>query len=137
MASGRRSSILNQRYSALIGIIGGLVDLVAGVAVIQSAMMLESSLMMHAASTEWVGYFLILLGAAVLSTGLYLLTPRMMNQRVIGPLMLVYGAVMWVLGIGMLTGMLSMMQNSTLSGAAMLLTGTAMLYSGYSMKKVS
>lgn len=81
------------------------------------------------------GYFLVFLGVIVLLTGLYLLTPRMMNRSIIGPLMLLYGVIMLVLGIGMLGRMFSMMQNSTLSGAVMLLTGVAMLYSGYGMTK--
>ncbi len=49
--------------------------------------------------------------------------------------MLLYGVTMLALGIGLVGRLLSMMQNSTLSGAVMLLTGVAMLYSGYGMTK--
>ncbi len=127
--------VLKHRYSALVGIVGGFVDLIAGVAVVQSTVMVDDESMMATANAQWVGYSLMLLGVIVLSTGFYLLTPRMMNRSVIGPVMLLYGVIMLVLGVAMFAGMLSMMQNSALSGAAMLMTGTAMLYSGYSMWK--
>jgi hypothetical protein len=57
----------------------------------------------------------------------------MKNHSIIGGLMLLYGAIMLVLGMGMLGQVFSMMQGSTLSGAVMLLMGVAMLYSGYGM----
>lgn len=82
------------------------------------------------------GYFLLVLGVIVLLTGLYLLTSHMMkNHSIIGGLMLLYGAIMLVLGMGMLGQVFSMMQGSTLSGAVMLLMGVAMLYSGHGMIK--
>ncbi len=127
--------VLKQRYSAFVGIVGGFVDLIAGVAVVRSTVIVEGESMMATANAQWVGYSLMLLGVIVLSTGFYLLTPRMMNRSFVGPVMLLYGVIMLVLGVAMFAGMLSMMQNSALSGAAMLLTGTAMFYSGYSMRK--
>lgn len=126
---------MKQRYSAFVGIVGGLVDLIAGVAVVESTVMIEGESMMATANAQWAGYSLMLLGVIVLSTGFYLLTSRMMNRSFIGSVMLLYGVIMLVLGVVMFAGILSMMQNSTLSGAAMLLTGTAMFYSGYSMLK--
>jgi len=48
--------------------------------------------------------------------------------------MLLYGAIMLVLGMAMLGKVFSTMQGSTLSGAVMLLLGAAMLYSGYGMR---
>ena len=128
-------SHLKQQYSAVIGIVGGLIDLIAGIVLVQPTATMGSESMMAQPAALWAGYFLIALGVIVLLTGLYLLTPRMMNRSFIGPLMLLYGAIMLVLGIGMLGRMLSMMQNSTLSGAVMLLTGLAMLYCGYGMTK--
>jgi hypothetical protein len=119
----------------MVGIVGGILDLIAGIVLVQPITMMEGEPMMHTATAQWAGYFLIALGVIVLLTGLFLLTPRMMNPSFIGPLMLLYGVIMLALGIGMLGRMLVMMQNSTLSGAVMLLTGLAMLYSGYGMTK--
>jgi hypothetical protein len=121
---------MKQTYSAAIGVVGGIVDMVAGLALLQPAGMMFSSTAM------WSGYFLLILGLIVLLTGLYLLTARMMkNRSTIGGLMLLYGVVMLVLGFGMLGRVFSMMQGSTLSGSVMLLMGVLMLYSGYGMTK--
>jgi hypothetical protein len=119
---------LKQTYSAAIGIIGGFVDVLAGLVLLQPAGMMVSS------TARWGGYFLLTLGLIVLLTGLYLLTSHMMkNRSTIGGLMLLYGVIMLVLGVAMLGQMFSMMQGSTLSGSVMLLMGVLMLYSGYGM----
>jgi hypothetical protein len=137
VASSGRKRFLRQKYSAVIGIVGGLVDVIAGIALLQPTMMMGSETMMALPNALWAGFFLIALGVIVLLTGLYLLTPRMMKRSIIGPLMLLYGIVMLVLGFGMLGRIFSMMQNSTLSGAVMVLMGIAMLYSGYGMTNPS
>ena len=127
---------LKQTYSAAIGVIGGVVDLVAGLALLQPTEMTAARPMTSSLTPGWVGYFLLALGVIVLLTGLYLFKAHMMrNGTIIGALMLLYGVVMLGLGIGMLVQLFSMMQGSTLSGAVMLLMGIAMLYSGYSMIK--
>ena len=121
---------MKQTYSAAIGVVGGLVDLVAGLALLQPAGMMVSSTAM------WGGYFLLILGSIVLLTGLYLLTAHMMkNRSTIGGLMVVYGVIMLVLGVAMFGQVFSMMQGSTLSGSVMLVMGILMLYSGYGMTK--
>jgi len=121
---------LKQSHSAAIGVVGGLVDIVAGLALLQPAEMMVSSTAM------WGGYFLLILGSIVLLTGLYLLTAHMMkNRSTIGGLMVVYGVIMLVLGVAMFGQVFSMMQGSTLSGSVMLLMGILMLYSGYGMTK--
>jgi hypothetical protein len=121
---------LKQTYSAAIGLIGGIVDMVAGLALLQPAGMMFSSTAM------WGGYFLLILGSIVLLTGLYLLTAHMMkNRSTIGGLMVLYGVIMLVLGVAMLGQVFSMMWGSTFSGSVMLLMGILMLYSGYGMAK--
>jgi uncharacterized membrane protein len=121
---------LKQTYSAAIGVVGGLVDLVAGLALLQPKGMMVSS------TAVWGGYFLLILGSIVLLTGLYLLTAHMMkNRSTIGGPMVVYGVIMLVLGVAMLGQVFSMMQGSTLSGSVMLVMGMLMLYSGYGMTK--
>jgi uncharacterized membrane protein HdeD (DUF308 family) len=121
---------LKQNYSAAIGVIGGIVDITAGLVLLQPAGMMVSS------TATWGGYFLLMLGSIVLLTGLYLLTAHMMmNRSKIGGLMLFYGVIMLVLGVAMLGQLFSMMQGSTLSGSVMLLMGILMLYSGYGMTK--
>jgi uncharacterized membrane protein HdeD (DUF308 family) len=124
---------LQQKFSALLGIAGGFVDLVAGFGLLQSVGMMQQSMM--APPAEWGGYFLLILGVIALVTGLYLLTSRMMkNRSIFGVLMLVYGIIMLALGVSMVGQMFSMMQGwSTLSGSVMIILGVAMLYSGYGM----
>jgi hypothetical protein len=123
---------LNQTYSAAIGVGGGLVDIVAGLALLRPAGMMVSSISMLG------GYFLLILGSIVLLTGLYLLMPHMMkNRSTIGGLMVLYGVIMLVLGVAMLGQVFSMMQGSTLSGSVMLLMGVLMLYSGNGMRSRS
>ena len=127
---------MKQTYSAAIGVIGGVVDLVAGLALLQPAEIMAARPMMGSLTPGWVGYFLVALGVIVLLTGLYLFKAHMMrNSTIIGALMLLYGVVMLGLAVGMLMQLFSMMQGSTLSGAVMLLLGVAMLYSGYGMTK--
>lgn len=83
----------------------------------------------------WMGYFLEVFGIVVLLTGLYLLIRRMVGSSFVGLLMFLYGVIMLGIGISMLGRFFSMMQNSAISGVAMLLVGVAMLYSGYGMKR--
>ena len=123
-------------YSAVIGIVGGVIDLVAGVVLIQPTMMLGGASTMVPMMGLWVGYFLVALGLVVLLTGVYLVFARMMmNRSFVGLLMLTYGVIMVVLGTAMLRNLVPMMQGSTLSGVAMLGSGILMLYSGYGMSK--
>lgn len=123
-------------YSAVIGIVGGVIDLVAGVVLIQPTMMMRGSSTMVPMMGLWVGYFLVALGLVVLLTGVYLVFARMMmNRSFVGLLMLTYGVIMLVLGTAMLRNLVPMMQGSTLSGVAMLGSGILMLYSGYGMSK--
>jgi len=122
---------LKQVYSAIIGIVGGVVDLIAGVALLRPTMMSNNGMSVAP------GYFLLVLGAIVLVTGLYLLTSHTMRKDLlIGRLMLVYGVMMLILGTGMLVRVFPMMQGSSLSGAVMLATGAAMLYSGFEMVRM-
>jgi uncharacterized membrane protein HdeD (DUF308 family) len=126
---------LKQTYSAAIGIVGGIVDLVAGLALLQPVGMMAGETMRGSSSAMLGGYFLLVLGVIVLLTGLYVLTsPMMKHYSIIGGLMFLYGAIMLVLGLAMLGKVFSTMQGSTLSGAVMLLLGAAMLYSGYGMR---
>jgi Kef-type K+ transport system membrane component KefB len=78
------------------------------------------------------------LGVIVFSTGLYVLVSRMMKQRsTIALLMIVYGVIMLVLGVGMIGQFFNlMMQGSSVSGIAMTIVGLAILYSGSGMTKM-
>jgi hypothetical protein len=134
---------LRQKLSALIGVIGGIVDLVAGGVILQSGptpetgyMMAQQPNMMNTA--VWFAYFLLGLGVVVLFTGLYMLGMRMMrHQRTLGMLMVLYGAIMLILGVGMIGQMLvvMMVESSMFSGGVMIIVGVLMLYSGVSMAK--
>jgi uncharacterized membrane protein len=126
---------MDQRVSGVIGVVGGLVDIIAGAVFLQQPM--EVQPMMEFSPTSWIGYFLLALGIIVLLSGLYVLTARMMKGRsTFGWLMILYGIVMLALGGGMLGQIFSMMQGSAISGTVMIVVGLAMLYSGYDMTRM-
>ena len=126
--------MLQREVSAVIGLVGGLIDLFVGFLILQQNSMMMESVMMNR-SAQLVGYFLLVLGVIVLLTGGYLHVSKMMKNRfMIGLLMIIYGLVMLVLGTGMIGQFFgSMMQWSSTSGIVMILVGLAMLYSGYGM----
>ena len=125
---------LQEKFSALIGIVGGIVDLFAGFAILQGT---TEPMMMRPASDLWVGYFLLALGIVVFLTGLWIFRVRMMRHSPIGWLMILYGVIMLFLGVGMIGQIFTMMQGSTVSGSVMIILGIAMLYSGYGMARVT
>jgi len=100
--------------------------------------MMANRLMMISGSNTLAGYLLLGLGVIVLLTGLYVLVSRMMKHRsTIALLMFVYGAIMLVLGVGMIARFFNlMMQGSSVSGIAMIIVGLAMLYSGSGMTRM-
>ena len=114
-----------------IGIIGGLVDLAAGLALFAGSMGPSSM------ASDWAAAGLIGLGVAVLATAVALaFAPEDRPRTAYGGLMLVYGVLMLALGAVMLAGMLPMMAGSLVSGAALILVGVAMLYSGATMARM-
>ena len=107
-----------------------------GFALLQPSIGMMQQPMMLTPSSMWGGYFLLILGVVVLSTGVYVLTAGMMKkQTLIGELMLAYGVIMLIVGSSMFLQIFPMMQGSTLSGIVMVVVGIAMLYSGYGMTK--
>lgn len=143
-----RSFCLKAEQSALLAIVGGVIDLIAGWALLQSIPPMMPitvplgqtaipTMMPVGTSAIAVSYFLFALGVVVLVTGAYMFYAKMMMHRSrLGWLMIVYGVIMLVIGIGMIGNVFSMMmQGSAISGAVMLVVGAAMLYSGSSMAK--
>lgn len=129
---------MQAKFSALIGIVGGIIDLLAGLALLLPALSMQSMGLRPMVSpyTLWAGYFLLALGIVVLLTGVYMLTVRMMPHRsTFGWVMIIYGVIMLILGVAMIGQMFSMMQGSTLSGGVMIIVGVAMLYSGSNMAR--
>ena len=123
------------KVSGAIGVVGGVVDILAGLVFLQQPM--ETQPMVESSSIPWTGYFLLGLGLIVFLSGLCVLTARMMKSGVIfGSLMFFYGTIMLALGLGMLGQMFYMMQGSMFSGIAMIVVGLAMLYSGYDMTRM-
>ena len=115
----------------MIGILGGLVDLVSGLLFFVGPMGPSSM------AAGWAGVGLIALGVVVLATAVSLaLAPMDRRQTGYGGLMLAYGVLMLVLGAAMLAGVLPVMAGSLFSGAAMLFVGVAMLYSGATMTRM-
>jgi hypothetical protein len=129
---------LRREISGVIGLVGGLIDVLVGLSILQLNSMMMSRAMM-ATSGILAGYLLLALGAIVFLTGAYVLLSRMMRHRsTIGLLMIVYGVIMLVLGVGMIGQFFNfMMQGSLASGIVMILVGLAMLYSGLGMTKTS
>jgi uncharacterized membrane protein HdeD (DUF308 family) len=92
---------------------------------------------MEGGSGAFASYFLFALGAIVLLTGVYVLASKMMRyQSTAGLLMICYGVIMLVLGVGMIGQLFGfMMRGSIVSGITMIFLGLAMLYSGFDMTK--
>ena len=138
---------LDVKQSALLAIVGGVVDMVAGWALLESTPPMmpitvplgETNLptMMPIGESGLApGYFLLGLGVIVFLTGVYMFYRKMMMHRSrFGLLMIGYGIIMLVLGVGMIGNLFSMMQGSALSGTVMLVVGVAMLYSGSTMAR--
>jgi uncharacterized membrane protein HdeD (DUF308 family) len=127
--------LLDQRISGLIGVVGGLVDIIVGVVLVQQPMEMQPMMEFNLAS--WVGYFLLALGIIVLLSGMYVLSARMMRRRgAFGWLMILYGIIMLAIGGGMLGRLFPMMQGFAISGTVMIVIGLAMLYSGYDMTRM-
>lgn len=127
---------MDQKVSGGIGVAGGALDIVVGSLLLQQSM--NPGAMGILSFGAAVAVFLLLLGLVVLVTGMYVFSaPMMRNRSTLGWLMILYGVIMLVLGLGMITGMfrLMMMGASLLSGGLMLLSGAVMLYSGSSMRR--
>jgi uncharacterized membrane protein HdeD (DUF308 family) len=120
---------LNQKISGAIGVIGGVIDVLAGLALLQPPVMRFSS-------TPSIGYFLLVFGIVVFLSGLYIFfEPMLKGRTTFGWLMGLYGIIMLAIGLAMIERMFPMMQGSTLSGGTMIIVGAAMLYSGYDMRR--
>ena len=125
---------MRREISGVIGLVGGCVDLFVGSLILKQNSMVMSS--MRSGSATFAGYFLIGLGMIVFVTGVSLLASKIMNHFT-GLLMKIYGLIMLVIGVGMLSQVINfMMQLSWLSGIVMILLGLAMLYSGSNMTKM-
>jgi len=108
-------------------VIGGLIDIVVGMLILQENSMPLSSQMMVDSGTL-ASYSLLALGVIVLLTGVYVLVSKMMAPLTTGFLMILYGVLMLILGVMMIGRLFnSMMQGSTVSGITMIFVGLAML----------
>jgi hypothetical protein len=122
---------MRRRISAILGLVGGLVDLWAGLSILFQTPMG----MGLAENTRLLGYFLIVLGIIVLMTGVLMFSPREMSGLT-GWLMMISGLVMLFLGVGMISGILNeMTQWSVFSGIVMMALGLLMLYGGSDMSR--
>lgn len=129
-------TVLRREVSGTIGLVGGLVDMIVGLLILQQSSTEMGGTMMMG---SWVlaSYFLLALGAIVLLTGVYVLASKAMKHHgTTGLLMIFYGVIMLVLGVGMIGQLFGfMMQGSIVSGITMIFLGLAMLYSGLDMSK--
>ena len=124
---------LRRGLSGAIGLVGGLIDVVVGLLILPRNSM--GNAMMNG-SAIFAAYFLLALGIVVFVTGVCVFIFGMKHQSVTGLLMILYGVLMLILGVGMIEQVFSfMMQGSTISGIVMILVGLVMLYSGFNMAK--
>ncbi len=119
------------RFSVVIGVLGGLVDLAAGL------VLLVGPMGPSAMAADWTAVGLLALGVVVLAT-VTALARAPMGRAPTGyrGLMLAYGILMLIIGGVMLTGLLPMMEGSLISGGAMVLVGIGMLFSGATMARM-
>lgn len=124
------------RFSVLVGVVGGTLDLGVGLMLLLSVPMSSTANGMGPAPGYTAGILLLILGGAVLATALYMVaTPMMANRRSLGSLMFLYGLLMLFIGVAMFARWFPMMPGSDISGAAMIVVGLGMLYSGAVMVK--
>ena len=114
--------------------VGGLIDVIVGLLILPRSSMAMGSTMNSSAILA--AYFLLALGVIVFVTGVFVFIFGMKHQSVTGLLMILYGVLMLILGVGMIEQVFSfMMQGSIYSGIVMILVGLVMLYSGFNMAK--
>ena len=131
MFTGSGLRLGRNEVSGIIGLVGGLVDLVVGFMILQQT---SSRMNMQVSDDGIFGWFLVAFGVMVVMSGGYALVSRMMRCREMGVLMVVYGLVMLVIGIGMIEQLFNlMMRGSIISGLVMILIGITMLYCGVDM----
>lgn len=123
------------KASVIIGIAGGLVDLVSGSVLLADASSRGSLMgMMGPSSSTWGGLFLLALGIVVLVTTLLMMGEwGRRAPATFRLLMFVYGIAMLSVGASMIAQLFSMTSGSLLSGAVMIVVGAAMLVSAASM----
>ena len=126
---------LRRGLSGAIGLVGGLIDVVVGLLILPRNSMAMGNAVMNG-SAIFAAYFLLALGIVVFVTGVCVFIFGMKHQSVTGLLMILYGVLMLILGVGMIEQVFSfMMQGSIISGIVMILVGLVMLYSGFNMAK--
>jgi len=115
-------------------LVGGLIDVIVGLLILPRSSMAMGSTMNSSAILA--AYFLLALGVIVFVTGVFVFIFGMKHQSVTGLLMILYGVLMLILGVGMIEQVFSfMMQGSIYSGIVMIFVGLVMLYSGFNMAK--
>lgn len=124
------------KASVIIGIAGGLVDLVSGSVLLADASSRGSLMgMMGPSSSTWGGLLLLALGIVVLVTTLLMMGERGTRApATFRLLMFVYGIAMLSVGASMIAQLFSMTSGSLLSGGVMIGVGAAMLVSAASMR---
>jgi len=126
-----------RRYSILLGVIGGALDLGVGLLLLTTVPMASAETGMGV-SWAYIGSILLfLLGGAVLGSTFQMIGMRSAaRRRSQGSLMIVFGALMFVVGAAMLGRVFPVMQGSVPSGGAMIAVGVGMLYVGATMRRV-
>ena len=123
--------------SIVLGIVGGALDLGAGLLILATVPMASSGTGMGVTWGYVGAILLLLLGGAVLGTTVQMIgmrkTPRRRSE---GFLKIVYGVLMLVAGLAMIGRVLPMMQAPDVSGGAMIAVGLGMLYVGATMRRI-
>src|SRR5213592_2615000 len=125
-----------RRYSIVLGIIGGALDLGVGLLLLTTVPMASAETGMGV-SWAYIGSILLfLLGGAVLGSTFQMIGMRSAARRRSQGSLIVFGALMFVVGAAMLGRVFPVMQGSVPSGGAMIAVGVGMLYVGATMRRV-
>src|SRR5947199_9150367 len=126
-----------RRYSILQGIIGGGLDLGFCLLLLTTVPIASTGTGMGVGWAYIGSILLFLLGGTVLGSTFQMIGMRSAaRRRGQGFLMIIFGALMFVVGAAMLGRVFPLMQGSVPSGGAMIAVGVGMLYVGATMRRV-
>ncbi len=130
------------RNGLILGLVGALVDFVSGYFFLSQSMVVTNDMGMVVSNynqyaVEWSAV-LFAIGALLVITSLFGLSSIGMGKmKVLGGLMILYGIIMFFIGLVMYSGMTPMMDGSLYSSIAMFVVGVLMILNGALMSKHS
>jgi hypothetical protein len=126
---------LSSRVGFVAGIAGGMLDFTSGASLMQNNMHQTIMDGFNIAPQNYeAGYGLYALGAIVIATAVASAIPfGRRRHRILSRLMVIYGALMLLIGVAMAGGGLTMMVATPFFGLAMIVVGAIMIANGSMM----